>query len=165
MSTLSFSQQETSKWKAIFAVGINSPSQSGFEKPFQAKNINFPTINLGIQHMFKPLLGVKLDFGYNRFSNINTAPEFKANYTRINAQIVYDSRNYLSFLSTNMSVLVHAGPGYTMIKPLGFYRENKNAYLNAMAGVELHYEISRTVSLFADGSYTVSYTHLRAHET
>ncbi|WP_034062513.1 outer membrane beta-barrel protein [Lacinutrix jangbogonensis] len=157
VSTLSFSQQEASKWKALFAVGLNSPSQTGFVKPFQAKATNFPTINLGIQHMFKPLLGVKLDFGYNRLSNAKTAPDFKLNFTRINVQIVYDTKNYISFLPENMGIVVHAGPGYTMIKPLGFYSENKNSYLNAMAGIELHYGVSRTLSLFIDTSYIVGF--------
>jgi hypothetical protein len=153
VSALSFSQQETSKWKALFAVGLNSPSQTGLIQPFEAKSTNFPTINLGVQHMFKPQLGVKVDFGYNRFSNTDNTPDFKINYTRINAQIVYDATKNIPFLPTEMGLILHAGPGYTMIKPLNIYRENKNAYLNAMAGIEFHYGISRAVSLFVDGSY------------
>ena len=56
-----------------------------------------------------------------------------------------------------MSLVFHAGPGYTMIKPLDIYRDNTNSYLNAMAGVELHYGISRAVSLFVDGSYIMGF--------
>lgn len=153
VSTLGFSQQETSKWRAIFAVGLNSPSQSGLVEPFDAKSTNFPTINLGIQHLFKPQLGVKLDFAYNRFSNTDNTLDFKVNYTRINAQLVYDATKNLAFLPLEMGLVLHAGPGYTMIKPLDIYRENKNSYLNAMAGIELNYSISKTVSLLIDGSY------------
>ncbi|WP_055447636.1 outer membrane beta-barrel protein [Lacinutrix mariniflava] len=157
VSTLGFSQQETSKWKAIFAVGLNSPSQSGLIEPFEAKGANFPTINLGVQHMFKPKLGVKVDFGYNRFSNADNTLDFKVNYTRINAQFVYDTAGDFTFLPIEMGIMLHAGPGYTMIKPLDIYRENTNSYLNAMAGIELHYGISRTVSLFVDGSYILGF--------
>ena len=157
VSTLSFSQEETSKWKAVFAVGLNSPSQTGFVKPFEAKGTNFPTINLGIQHMFKPQLGVKVDFGYNRISNTDSTPDFKVNYSRINAQFVYDTTRDITFLPIGMGFVLHAGPGYTMIKPLDVYRENTNSYLNAMAGIELHYGISRTVSLFIDGSYILEF--------
>ena len=157
VSALGFSQQETSKWKALIAVGLNSPSQTGLIIPFEAKSTNFPTINLGIQHMFKPQFGVKVDFGYNRFSNADNTPDFKVNYTRINAQFVYDTTRDITFLPIGMGFVLHAGPGYTMIKPLDIYRENKNSYLNAMAGVELHYGISKTVSLFVDGSYIMGF--------
>lgn len=153
VSTLSFSQEDTELWKVLFAVGINSPSQDGLIAPFEAKGTNFPTINLGLQHMFKPQLGARLDLGYNRFSNADNTPDFKINYTRINLQLVYDASRISSFLSPGLGMVLHAGPGYTIIKPLDIYRENKNSYLNAMAGIEFNYSISRTVSFFLDGSY------------
>lgn len=157
MSTLCFSQEDTSKWKALISFGLNSPSQDGLIQPFEANSINFPSINLGIQHMFKPQLGAKLDFGYNRFTNANNSPDFKVNYTRINAQLVYDTTRDLSFLPLGIGMVLHAGPGYTMIKPLDIYRENKNSYLNVMVGLELHYTMSKTVSLFVDGSYIMGF--------
>ncbi|RLJ65685.1 hypothetical protein CLV86_1263 [Lacinutrix venerupis] len=153
VSTLGFSQKETDTWRALFSVGVNSPSQDGLISPFQAKSINFPTINIGLQHMFKPQFGARLDFGYNRFSNEDNTTEFKTNYSRINAQFVYNASRLVSSLSPEMGMMLHAGPGYTMIKPLGIYRENENSYLNAMAGIEFNYNISRTVSLFIDASY------------
>jgi len=149
----SYAQVETSKWKALIAVGLNSPEQAGFVTPFQGKGTNFPTINLGIQHMFKARFGAKLDFGYNRILNEDNTPEFKVNYTRINAQLVYDTTSSISFLPINMGFVLHAGPGYSMIKPLNIYGENKNSYFNVMGGIELHYGVSRTVSVFVDGSY------------
>jgi len=153
ISILSYSQQNTNNWRALFSVGINSPSQDGFIEPFLAKDANFPTINLGIQHLFNSQLGARLDFGYHRFVNADTAPEFKINYTRVNVQLVYDAFKGLSFLPTELGLVWHAGPGYSIIKPLGNYKENKHSYLNVMAGVELNYSISRAVSLFVDGSY------------
>jgi len=154
---LGFSQQETNTWRALFAVGLNSPSQTGFITPFEAKDTNFPTINIGIQHMLKSQLGVRVDFGYNRMTNADDTPDFKVNYTRINAQFVYDASKNLTFLPLEMGVLLHAGLGYTIIKPLDIYRANKNAYLNAMGGIELSYSISKTVSLLIDGSYIKSF--------
>ncbi|WP_290700605.1 outer membrane beta-barrel protein [Lacinutrix sp.] len=153
VSSLSFSQEDTSVWRALFAVGLNSPSQDGLIEPFETKSTNFPTINLGIQHMFKQQFGARLDFGYNRFSNTDNTPDFKVNYTRINAQFVYDTSRLMSFLSPELGLILHAGPGYTSIKPLDLFRENKNSYLNVMAGIEFNYSISRTVSLLVDGSY------------
>ena len=89
--TTAKAQIETSKWKALIAIGVNSPSQDGLVKPFEANGLNFPTINLGVQHMFTKQLGAKVDFGYNRFANADNTPEFKVNYSRVNAQFVYDA--------------------------------------------------------------------------
>ncbi|WP_397364606.1 outer membrane beta-barrel protein [Olleya sp. R77988] len=153
----SSAQIETSKWKALFSVGFNSPSQDGLVNPFIVKGTNFPTINLGVQHMFTPQLGAKLDFGYNRFANEDDTPEFKTNYTRINAQFVYDATKDFTFLPFGTGLVFHVGPGYSMIKPLGDYGDNKTAFLNAMGGLEFHYGLSQTVSVFVDGSYTLSF--------
>ena len=148
----SFGQGDTSSIKAQFALGVNSPSSNGFVNDFEANSINFPTINLGLQYMFKRQFGAKLDFGYNRFSNSDNTPEFKANYSRINAQLVYDASIITSFLK-NTGAFIHAGPGFSMIKPLGNYGENKASYLNAMGGIELHYGISDKLSIYLDTSY------------
>ncbi|WP_281846197.1 cell envelope biogenesis protein OmpA [Olleya namhaensis] len=150
-------QIETSKWKALIAVGINSPSQEGLVAPFEANSINFPTINLGVQNMFTPKLGAKLDFGYHRFVNADNTPEFKTNYTRVNLQFVYDASTDFVFLPMETGVVFHIGPGYSMIKPLGDYGDNKTSFLNGMAGMEFHYGISRTVSAFVDGSYIIGF--------
>jgi OOP family OmpA-OmpF porin len=151
-TTLSFSQSDTSTFKAQFALGINSPSSNGFVSNFEANTINFPSINLGLQYMFKPLFGIKLDLGYNRFSSTEYSPEFKTNYTRINAQLVYNASNLLG-LHSNLGTFLHTGPGVSMIKPLGDYGENKTTFLNAMAGVEFHYAVSEKLSMYLDTSY------------
>lgn len=154
-SFFGFSQNDTSTVKAQFALGVNSPSANGFVNNFEAKSINFPSINLGIQYMFKPKLGAKLDFGYNRFSNLNNTPEFKVNYTRLNAQLVYDATSILGFLSQRMGTFIHAGPGYTSVKPLGNYTNNDTSFLNVMAGIEFHYGISDKLSVYFDTSYVL----------
>ena len=151
-----FSQGDTSTVKAQFALGVNSPSQSGFVDSFESKSINFPSINLGIQYMFKPRLGAKLDFGYNRFSNLSNTPQFKVNYTRLNAQLVFDATRVIN-LSPKMGTFIHAGPGFSTIKPLGNYTQNDTSFLNAMGGVEFHYGISDTLSIYLDGSYILGF--------
>jgi hypothetical protein len=153
ISITGFSQAETSKWKVQLALGINSPSSSGFVSSFEAKPINFPTINLGVQHMFKRQFGAKLDFGYNRFSNESDTPFFKVNYSRINAQFIYDPTPIMTFLPIGMGLVAHAGPGFSIIKPLGVYGENKTSYLNVMGGIEIHYSITQLLTVYLDTSY------------
>ena len=123
-TTFSFAQKDTNKWKAQIALGVNSPSQSGFVEGFESKSVNFPTVNAGFQYMFKRQLGAKLDFGFNRLSNDDTSPEFKINYTRINAQLVYDPTESIGFLPARIGLVAHAGPGYTFVKPLGDFSNN-----------------------------------------
>ena len=157
-------QSETSKWKAQISFGFNYPDIDGFVPGFEAKSVNFPTINLGIQHMFKENFGVKLDYGFNRFSNAEDSAEFKTNYARLNAQFVYDANNDFRFLPTSFGLVAHAGPGLSFIKPLGNYGANEHSFLNAMAGLELHYSIARTVSVYTDMSYIVGFTGKKTYD-
>ena len=150
----------TSKWKALFAVGLNSPSSSGFVENAAAQTVNFPTVNLGIQHMFKSLYGVKLDYGFNRFKNESESPEFKVNYSRINAQFVFDPTTYINFLPTRMSTVLHAGPGISFVKPLGNLGDNKQTYMNLLGGLELHYAINDKVAIYTDLAYIYGLTSL-----
>ncbi len=147
-----FGQSETSRWKAQISFGTNFPNEAGFVDGFEGNSVNFPTINLGVQRMFKPQYGVKLDFGYNRIQNASNSPYFKINYTRINAQFVYDASRLLNFLPESFGIVAHAGPGMSFVKPLT-YQDNKLSYFNLMAGIEFHYAVSRTFSVFLDTSY------------
>ena len=155
--TFTYAQRDTNKFKAQIALGVNSPSQSGFVDGFQAKSLNFPTVNLGIQHMFKPQLGAKLDFGFNRFSSDDNSTEFKTNYTRVNVQFVFDPTESITFLPQRMGLVTHAGPGYTFVKPLGSFGENNTSFLNVMAGLEIHYGLTQRMSLYADTSYILGF--------
>jgi hypothetical protein len=148
-----FAQSETNKWKAQLALGVNSPSQSGFVEGFQAKYMNFPTVNLGIQNMFSEQFGAKLDYSFNRISSEDNTPEFKLNYSRVNAQLVFDPTNSIDFLPTRMGFVFHAGPGYSFVKPLGNYVDNNISFFNVMGGLELHYGLAERMSLYADASY------------
>ncbi len=148
----SFSQSDTRKVKAQFALGVNNPSTNGFVSDFEANTINFPTINLGLQYMLKSPFGAKLDFGFNRFSNINNTPEFKVNYSRINLQVVFDGSSIFN-ISNKIGTFIHAGPGFSMVKPLGNYGDNNLSYLNVMGGLEVHYGISDKLSIYIDASY------------
>ena len=152
-----FSQAETNEWKMQIAFGFNKPFASQQSEGFSTKNVNFPTIILGVQHMFSKKLGAKLDIGYSRASNDDNSPEFKFNYTRINGQLVYDFSKDLSFfLPQQIATIIHLGPGISFTKPLANYAENKHTFFNGIAGFEIHYGISETVSVYSDISYILA---------
>lgn len=155
---LGFSQSNTEKWKLQLAVGVNNPIDTGENVGYWSKYINFPTVNLGIQHMFSESFGAKLDVGFNRASEGNEESiEFKLNYTRVNAQIVYNLSSLLSFLPERITAVAHAGPGISFTQPLGNFIENKNTYFNALAGMEIHYGLSRSLTIYGDFGYAYSF--------
>ncbi len=152
--------KDTSKWKALFALGINSPSANGLVEGTEAQSLNFPTVNLGVQHMFKKQFGVKLDYGFNRFKLNDISPEVKINYSRINAQFVFDPTDYISFLPNRIRTVLHVGPGYSFVKPLGSLGDNKQSYLNLLGGLEVHYALAEKVSIYVDVAYIYGLTSL-----
>ena len=154
---LTNAQAERELWKLQFAVGVNKPFDNVTTDNYFTNSINFVTINLGLQHMFKPELGAKLDLSFNRSQDDVASDEFKLNYTRINAQVVYDGSNLLTFLPPRMNIIAHAGPGLSFTKPLGPFANNKQTFLNAMAGLEFHYGISQGFSVFTDVSYILGF--------
>jgi len=157
--------RDTAKWKALFAVGLNYPTTDGFVDGAYAKSVNFPTVNLGIQHMLKRQYGVKLDFGFNRFKNDDKSPEFKINYSRINAQFVFDPSEYIGFLPMRLRTVLHTGPGLAFVKPLGNLGYNKQTYLNLNMGFELHYKLNEKVSVYTDLAYLFGLTSLNNYDS
>ena len=159
VSSLSFGQGDTEKVRLQLALGINNPIDNGKNDGYYAKDINLPTINFGIRYMFKPnKLGAKLDVGYNRAKSDLGSLEFKLNYTRVNAQIVYDFNSLLNFLPQEMSIQVHVGPGISFTKPLLNDSENTYTYLNGLIGLDVYYSLSRKLSIFVDVAYAKSLT-------
>jgi len=157
--SFSFAQGDTEKVRLQLALGINNPIDNGENDGYYAKDINLPTINFGIRYMFKPnKLGAKLDVGYNRSKNDVGSLEFKLNYTRVNAQIVYDFYDLLNFLPQEMTIQAHAGPGISFTKPLLNDSENTYTYLNGLIGLDVYYSLSRKLSLFVDLAYAKSFT-------
>lgn len=147
-------------WSAQIGLGLNSPSKSGFVDSYPAQSLNFPTVNLGVQRMFTRTLGARLDYGFNRFKSDDNVQEFKINYSRINAQLVYNPSENLNFLPQDIQLIGHIGPGYSSAKPLSNLDFNKQSFLNINAGIEFHYSINRKVNLYTDISYIYGLTSL-----
>ncbi len=145
-------QGDTRKIKAQIGLGVGMPSSDGFVEGFEGQSVNFPSVNIGFQYMLMPKWGGKLDYNFNRISNNTSSEAFKLNYARINLQAVFDASTILS-PSYRIGTFLHAGPGISMVKPLGNYGENKVTFLNTMAGIELHYGVSDNLTVYLDTSY------------
>lgn len=151
-------QTETTmqQWKLQVAIGLNNPLEDGSTVGYFSEYVNFPTIGVGVQYMFKPDWGVKLDLGYNRASETGDSFPFVLNYTRVNTQIVYDATNALGFLPNRIGLVGHIGPGISFTKPLEPYNDNTYTFLNLLAGAELNYRLSNSLSIYSDLSYVFS---------
>ena len=164
LGLFSYAQKQTNVIKGQVALGFNRPLWRGFVQDLNSQNINFPTVNLGIQYMFKEQLGAKVDFGFNRFANGEGVPEFKVNYSRFNAQFVYDPSSSIGFLPRTMRFVLHAGPGVSFVRPLGGLQDNNQTYLNFILGTELHYAIGEKMSIYGDLSYIHGFTSLDTYD-
>lgn len=149
-------QRAEERWTGRIAIGVNNPIDDRSNDGYFTNYLNFPTVNIGVQHMFKRDWGARLDFGFNRSSNADGSEEFKLNYSRVNAQIVYNATNVLRFLPDRLEMFAHAGPGLSFTSPLAPYSNNSYTYLNLLAGGEIHYRLSRRVTIFTDLSYALS---------
>lgn len=149
-------QIDTSHLKLQMAFGFNKPSQKGFVENFESKPVNVSTFNIGFQYMFKSKLGLKLDYGFNRIKNIADSPEFKLNYTRIDAQLVGDLTPLINSIAPQIGLFAHVGPGYSFVRPLGDFGANKTSFLNGVLGLEFHYGITDALSVYVDTAYIIS---------
>ena len=155
-TSLSVAQRNVEKWKLQFALGVNNTLDQPKTPGYYSKQINFPTINLGVQHMFANNWGAKLDLGFNRSSEADSSLPYKLNYTRINAQLVYDFKDVFKFLPRPIGIVAHFGPGVSMTRPLGSDKNNTYNFLNVMGGFELHYRLSKSLSIYGDAAYVYS---------
>ena len=151
-----YAQVDTSHLKLQMAFGFNKPSQNGFVEDFESKPVNLSTFNIGFQYMFKTKLGVKLDYGFNRMKNISDTPEFKLNYTRVNAQLIGDLTPLINSIAPQIGLFAHAGPGYSFVRPLGDFGANKTSFLNGILGLDLHYGVTDALSVYLDTAYIIS---------
>lgn len=152
--------RQSMKWKASVATGISYPFTDGFVKGSFAQSVNFPTVNLGIQRMFKRQYGARFDYGFNRFANDEDSAEFKINYSRFNIQFVFDPTPVFNFIPQRIAFVLHAGPGISFARPLGGIADRNQTYANLLGGGELHYAINQRLSVFGDFSYIWGLTSL-----
>ena len=163
-TSLSVAQKDIEKWKLQLTLGINNTIDQEETPNYFSKFINFPSINLGVQHMFSRNLGAKIDVGYNRSSEAENSLPYKLNYTRVNAQAVYDFKDLITFLPDPIGIVAHAGPGVSMTKPLANFANNTYTYFNVMGGLEVHYRLTESLSVYVDGGYAYSLSNEKKYD-
>lgn len=108
--------------------------------------------NIGFRYMFNERFGLRLDLGYNSFSDADGSLPFKSNYYRASLEGVANLGNVLKFntWTKRFNLLAHAGVGaasLNVVEPT----DNGGDLMYAMnVGITPQYKLSNRFSLFLD---------------
>ncbi|MBP1839152.1 outer membrane beta-barrel protein [Formosa algae] len=163
-STHGSAQIEEDVLRFELGIGLNQASESGFAESFTSKGLNLPTINVGAQYMFTEELGAKFDLGFNRLKGESSSSDFKINYTRLNLQGVYDYTDIVGLVDVKkLKFQVHAGPGFSFVRPLNTPYDTDQNYFNVIIGTEILYRLNGNSSVFFDVSYIHGFTDVETY--
>jgi len=158
-----FAQESTkseaayNKWSLEGGIGVNSP-YNAFTPGYDTNDINFFGAELGVRHMLNEYFGLKLGFGYNKFSDGDNSLEFKTDMYTLSFQGVANLGRMMKFQTwTNtFNLLGHAGVGISSFEydapAAGIDGEDVDYVGNLLGGLTLQVKLSPRVSLYGDYS-------------
>lgn len=149
--TTTNASNDYNKWSIEVAGGINKPFRT-FTPGYRTDGLNFWQADLGVRYMFNNKFGLKADFGYNKFQNSDSSPEFDTTYLRADLQGVVNVGRVLNFedWTNTFGLLAHGGFGvYQMSFDEDIFDENDRG-VNAIAGLTLQVKLSNRIVLTGD---------------
>lgn len=152
-SAFQTSAQEFNKWSIDVGAGAHRliyPIASGYitDTP------DFWQANLGVRYMVNNKFGLRLDFGYNQFSDNDNSSPFKTNYYRATLQSVVNAGNILNFKSwtKKINLLIHGGFGLSRLNPSEPVKRSRDQMTNFVVGITPQFKLSDNFALFLDVS-------------
>ncbi|WP_316634906.1 OmpA family protein [uncultured Flavobacterium sp.] len=139
------------KWSVELNAGFTKP-----QRPFSAgysTDTPSPWVgDLGVRYMFNNKFGLKLDYGYNSFTNGNDSNTFDSKYYRLDLQMVANLGRIMNFetWTNTIGLLGHAGFGVARLKSDNF--SEKDAMGNFIAGLTTQVRLSNRLALTGDFS-------------
>lgn len=109
-------QSEYNKWSLELNGGVNKPMRA-MTPGYSTATLNPFHADLGVRYMFSPKFGVKLDVGYDQFTERDDTPEFESRSVRASLQGVVNIGRALNFetWTNTIGVLAHGGFGVSQI--------------------------------------------------
>ena len=140
------------KWTIEGNLGVTKPYRN-FTPGYYSQTPDFFSGNIGTRYMFNEYLGLKLDFGYNEFTDGEGSLEFNTDFYRSDLQAVLNMGRLLKFESwtKSLNILAHGGLGVGHLN----YEENPSAsdYVgNAIAGITGQIRLTDKLTLNMDVS-------------
>ncbi|WP_281635345.1 OmpA family protein [Flavobacterium marginilacus] len=137
------------KWSVEINGGLTKPITT-LSKGYTSSDFNFAHGDLGARYMLNPKFGIKLDFGFDKFSEQDNTPSFSSTYLRTSFQGVVNLGRALNFetFTNSFGLLFHSGLG-------GSYLTSKNDnvddyMLNGILGLTGQVLLSNRIALTAD---------------
>ncbi|MBK0368566.1 OmpA family protein [Flavobacterium agrisoli] len=137
-------------WSIELNGGLNKPFRT-FTPGYYTESISPWHGDVGVRYMFNPKFGLKLDYGYDQFSEADTSLEFDSRYMRLDLQGVVNLGRTLNFetWTNTLSLLAHGGFGVGQLTADdGFDGEDYTA--NAIMGLTGQIRLGNRVALTGD---------------
>ncbi|APG63866.1 hypothetical protein LPB136_13580 [Tenacibaculum todarodis] len=144
--------QEFNQWSIDLGVGVHKPvfplsSGYGTDTP------DFWQANIGGRYMINEKFGLRVDFGFNQFSEADGGKPFDTDYYRGTIEGVVNAGEILGFRdwTQRINLLIHGGVGLSDLKA---YQPNapKDRMINVVFGVTPQVKLTDRVALFLDAS-------------
>jgi OmpA-OmpF porin, OOP family len=104
------------KWSIELNGGLNKPTRA-MTYGYTTTTLNPFHADLGVRYMFNPKFGLKLDLGYDKFTERDDTPEFESSYLRTSLQGVVNLGRALNFetWTNTIGLLAHGGFGVSQL--------------------------------------------------
>lgn len=151
-ATTTIAQESYNRFSIDLGGGITKP----YRQQGLATGIYYPNINLGLRYMSNTKFGFKIGGQYNQFksaSGVSVAKEFDSRLMAFNVEGVINMGRALQFeeWAKRFTILVHAGPGYTLLNS-NIDKSIKDQALNLNMGITGMIRLSDRISINADMS-------------
>lgn len=158
MATVSAQENEETqnvdfnRWSIDINGGVNKPT-TPFADNYTSSTLSPFHVDLGARYMFSPKFGVKLDVGYDQFTETSKSLKFDTKNYRANLQAVVNVGRMLNFetWTNSLNLQLHGGVGY------GFMEFDKEIALredddmvNMIFGITGQVKLSNRVAFNAD---------------
>ncbi|MFB3388475.1 OmpA family protein [Flavobacterium sp. LAR06] len=112
----SIDKEPYDKWSIELNGGVNKPTRT-MTPGYSTATLNPFHADLGVRYMFNPKFGVKLDVGYDQFTERDDTPDFESRYVRASLQGVVNIGRALNFetWTNTIGVLAHGGFGVAQL--------------------------------------------------
>ena len=144
--------QDFNKWSIDVGAGVHKPvfplsSGYGTDTP------DFWQANIGGRYMINEKFGLRVDFGFNQFTEGDNSKSFDTDYYRGTIEGVINAGELLGFRdwTQRINVLIHGGVGLSDIKT---YNPNtpKDRTMNIVFGITPQVKLTDNIALFLDAS-------------
>lgn len=149
--------QDYSPWTIDLGAGIQ---QAGSTVSDGYNTSTFGQGSFGVRYMFNERFGLRLDLGYNSFSDAEGSLPFKSNYYRANLESVLNLGNILNFDSwtERFNLLGHGGVGAGSLNVTEPTDNGGDLIFSINFGITPQYQLSDRIALFLDFNTFINFS-------